>query len=188
MKRLTILLFALLAISACKKENKTNSTVSGSIIWQQSPTANSGGHGYSQLTSQDSITVYGLMNSNSLPTGGLAFYQYQSYNALDQNNRMGFFQIAQAGQVRNGLPVFFEDITFAFENGKLVGGSPASQFIVGNIALDNKPTLSLQDLRNAFIKEDNAEGVGNLSIKDSILVAQLGYYNLNLGELASGGT
>lgn len=189
MKRLTTFLFTLLAITACKKENKTGPAASGSIIWQQSLSANSGSYtGLAPFTSQDSITVYGLMNSNNLPTNGFIFYRYESYNGPDPNNQLGFYQLATAEQVRNGLPVFSEDVTFSFENGKLAGGGPAPQLIAGNIALDDKPTLSLQNLRNAFIKEDNAEGVGSPSIQDSTLVAQLGYYNVNIGQLSTGGT
>ena len=161
MKKLTYPFLVLLALTACKKE-KTVTVVdtrigTGAIVQNESVVTNSGSTARMSLfTNQDSTTVYGLMNNNSLSVNGFVFYAYQSYDALDQNNRMGFYQLASAKQVRNGLPVFFQDITFGFENGKLNGPPPAPQFIAGNIALDNKPNLSLQAVRDAFIKADEA--------------------------------
>jgi hypothetical protein len=189
MKKLIYCSFVLCVLAACKKESAINNGGSGSIILKESPTANSGATFIvPPFTSQDSTMVYQLMQGSNLSTNGFAFYFYESYNALDQNNQMGFYQIAEARQVRNGLPVFFEDLTFGFENGKLNGPPPASQFIVGNITLDNKPNLSLQTLRTEFIKLDNAQEAHSLSIQDSTLVAQLGYYNLNINQMPSGGT
>jgi hypothetical protein len=190
MKKLIYFSFLLCAFVACKKEAvNANKTGSGSIILEESPTANSGASFIvPPFTSQDSTTVYQLMQVSNLSTNGFAFFFYESYNALNQNSQMALYQIAQARQVRNGLPVFFEDITFGFENGKLNGPPPASQFIVGNIALDNKPTQSLQNLRTEFIKIDNAQEAHSLSIQDSTLVAQLGYYNLNVNQVPTGGT
>jgi hypothetical protein len=187
MKKFVYPMFALLALAACKKEQMNgNGSGNGSII--QAPNSNGPVGFVNTFNSKDSLTAIGLMNSNNLSTNGFAFYFYESYNALDQNNQMGLFQIAEARQIRNGLPVFSEDITFGFENGKLNGPYPSPQFIVGTITLDNKPTLSLQTLRDTFIKVDNAREVNNISIGDSTLVAQLGYYNLNIDEMSSGGT
>jgi hypothetical protein len=192
MKKVIYTLVALLAFTACKKEANQTKTIgegAGSIVLDQSPTANSGSTARLQpYTSQDSTIVLGLMSSNNLSVNGFAFYTYQSYNALDQNNQMGFYQIAEARQVRNGLPVFFEDITFGFENGKLVGTPPAPQFIAANIALDNKPNQSLQSLRTTFITTDNSREAQSIAIQDSTLAAQLGYYDLNLNNTLSGGT
>jgi len=83
--------------------------------------------------------------------------------------------------------VFFEDLTFGFENGKLNGPAPASQFIAGTITLDNKPGLALQALRNIFIKTDNVNEARKIGIQDSTLVAELGYYNLNINQMPVGG-
>jgi hypothetical protein len=189
MKKLIYSLLTVLALTACEKGKQVKPVANGTIILDESPTANSGSTArIPPFTAQDSITVYGLMNSNNLSTDGFAFYEYQSYNALDQNNQMGFYQLAMAKQVRNGLPVFFEDITFGFENGKLDGPPPASQFIPGAISLNNLPNLSLQTLRDAFIKTDEAREAYSISIKDSTLVAQLGYYNLNINSMSIGGT
>jgi hypothetical protein len=179
-----------LALSACHKEFMPHSVAlnsgnSGSIV--MAPNANGPVGFVNNFNSQDSLTAIGLMNSNNLSTNGFVFYFYESYNALNQNNQAALFQVAEARQIRNGLPVFFEDITFGFENGKLNGPYPASQFIPGDIALDNKPSLSLDSVRAAFIKADNAGEAYNISIGDSTLVAQLGYYNLNIDQLASGG-
>jgi hypothetical protein len=193
MKKLIYPLLALLTLIACQKgkiypDKKQTSAGAGTIILNQSPSANSGSTArLPPFTSQDSITVFGLMNSNNLSTNGFVFYTYQSYNALDQNNQMGYYQLATAKQVRNGLPVFFQDLTFPFENGKFNEPYPAPQFIVGNITLNNKPGRSLQALRDTFIKIDEAHEAYSISIKDSTLVAQLGYYNLNINNMPAGG-
>ena len=187
MRKQAILILILILFAACKKG--VNSSGIGSIILNQSPTANSGAtFVVPPFTSQDSLTVQQLMASNNLSTNGFAFYFYETYNALDQNNQMGFYQITEARQVRNGLPVFFEDITFPFENGKLNEPPPAVQFLVGSITLDNKPSLGLTTLRDIFINMDNANEARKIGIQDSTLVAQLGYYNLNINQQAAGGT
>lgn len=187
MKKLYCLAFVVVLISACKKEHAAVHPT-GQIVRTAGPVTSSFGHtfGGTVYTAQDSATVAGLMKANNLSTDGFVFYTYQSYNALDENNKTGFFQLAEAMQVRNGLPVFFEDITFAFEDGKMRGPYPAPQFIAGNITLDNKPSLALSTLKDTFIKLDNEKEASNISIGDSTLVAQLGYYNLNINQRADG--
>jgi hypothetical protein len=189
MKKIYQLAFVLLLVTACKKENNTKKVSSTNIVSNQGGIIATAGQKFNgtAYSVQDSITVNGLMKANSLSTDGFSFYAYQSYNAFDQDNKMAYFQITSAMQVKNGLPVFFEDINFGFENGKLNGPYPAPQFIVGNISLDNKPSLALPALRAAFIKLDNEKEAQNISIGDSTLVAQLGYYNLNISHMAEGG-
>lgn len=188
MKKIYCLAFVFLLASACKKGNNVKPST-GTIIF--APTQAIGARWQTisdnSFSLQDSTTAIGLMAANNLSTDGFLFYTYQSYNALDQNNQMGLFQLAEAMQIRNGLPVFFNDITFAFENGKFNMPYPAPQFIVGDITLDNKPNLTLQTVRNGFIKLDNASEAHSISIQDSTLVAQLGYYNLNISQMAVGG-
>lgn len=182
--KLIFCLFLLQALVACKKGQGVDPG-NGKIV-----------RDYSEVgmktfivtySANDSSIVAGLMKSNNLSTSGLVFYMYQAYNALDQTNQMGFYQIAEAEQVQNGLPVFFQDLMFGFENGKLNGPPPAAQYIVGNIALDNQPKLALSTLRNTFIKTDDTQEGHNISIQDSTLVAQLGYYNLSSSATTEGG-
>jgi hypothetical protein len=189
MKKIYLPIFVLLLAAACKKENTAKKSSSGTIINTQEQIMATVGQKFSGTvySEQDSITVAGLMKANNLSTDGLSFYEYQAYNALDQDNKMAYFQVTSAMQVRNSLPVFFEDIHLGFENGKLNGPYPAPQFIVGDITLDNKPKLALTVLRTAFIKLDDEKEAQHISIGDSTLVAQLGYYNLNISHWADGG-
>ncbi|MBS1532043.1 MAG: hypothetical protein JSU01_17210 [Bacteroidetes bacterium] len=182
MKKLMYPLLFVLALTACQKEKLTKNSGSGLII--RAPNSNGPVGFVNNFNSQDSLTSIGLMNSNSLSVDGLAFYFYESYNALDGNNQMGLFQIADARQIQNGLPIFFEDLTYGFENGNLNG--PAPQSVAGAITLDNKPHLSLENVRDIFVNTDNASEAAKISIEDSLLVAQLGYYDLNLDWLPSG--
>jgi len=188
MKKLTYPLIALIILAGCKKGKQVTPAANGKIFLNESAVTNTGSSARIPLfTSQDSITVFGLMSNNSLSTNGFVFYAYQSYTALDQNSLPALYQIATAKQVRNGLPVFFEDITFGFHNGTLNGPPPAQQFIAGSITLDNTPNQSLQALRNIFIKTDSVREATNIGIRDSTLVAQLGYYNTNLNGTIEGG-
>jgi hypothetical protein len=184
MKRFIYLFTAAsLVLTACKKDQMSGKmTGSGSIV--RAPNYNGPVGFVNTFNSQDSTTAISLMNSNNLSTNGLQFYFYESYNAIGQNNQMGLFQIATARQIQNGLPIFFEDFTYGFENGSLNG--PAPQSIAGTIPLDNKAHLALSDVRNIFVDTDNAQEASSISIGDSTLVAQLGYYDLNIDWLSTG--
>src|ERR1700759_3767607 len=152
MKNIIYPLFLVLGFSACKKDNKTDSfstTGNGSIIQDQSIVTNSGSAAkFETFNGQDSTIVFGLMNKNKLSRDGFVFYQYQSYTTVGAG--AAFVQIAMAKQVSNHLPVFSSDVEFAFDNGIISGPPPV--WSVGNITLDNTPHLSLQSLRNIFIK------------------------------------
>src|ERR1700761_8397827 len=155
MRKLIYPMLALLALAACQKDQMPHKVVigggSGSII--QAPNYNGPVGFVNNFNSQDSLTAIGLMNSNNLSTNGLVFYFYESYNAIGQDNQMGLFHIATARQIQNGLPIFREDVTYGFENGKLNG--PAPQSIAGTISLDNKAHLSLDNVRSIFVDTDN---------------------------------
>jgi len=169
MKKLIYPLLAIVVMASCKKaalkvsENGCISQV-----------------GITGLSGADSVTVAGLMKNNNLPTTNLVFYTYQTYNALNQQSQMADYQIAEAAYVQNGLQLFFYDETYGFENGTLNGPSPLS---TQTVSLDNKPTLSLQTLRDSFITQDKGMEYNPsvaLGLKDSCLVAQFGYYDLNV--------
>ena len=130
MKKLIYLLLAIAAmISSCKKA-ALKASDSGCI--SQAP--------FTRLSATDSITVAGLMKSNNLSTGGLAFNAYQSYTTTGANSQQVQVQIATASQIRNNMPLFFYDVNYAFDNGITDGNIPS---LAGNVSLDNKPTFSL---------------------------------------------
>lgn len=133
------------------------------------------------LTKQDSATVAALISSNNLSISNLAIYGYQTYNAYNQDNIMTDYQLVATTQIVNGLPVFFHDITIAFQNGKFQGPLPSAPYMVSSIALDNKPNLSTDTVRSIFIKTDNAREAQPIDVEGIILTAQLGYYDLNDG-------
>ena len=180
MKKIIYPLLLLTGLSACKKESKNqfSTTGSGDIIQDQSIVTNSGfAAKFEPFNGQDSTIMFGLMSSNKLSRSGYVFYEYQSYTTIGQG--AAFVQIGLAKQVSNGLPVFFSDVEFAFDNGILSGPAPWS---VGSINLDTKSNLTLQNLRNIFIKTDNASEAYPIGIPDSTLVAQFGYYNISQGN------
>lgn len=133
------------------------------------------------LTKQDSAAVAGLISSNNLSVAGLAVYGYQTYNAYNQNNIMTDYQLVATAQIVNGLPVFFHDITIVFEDGKFQGPLPSAPYMVGSIALDNKPNLSIDSVRSIFIRTDNAREAQPIDVEGLTITAQLGYYDLNTG-------
>ena len=169
MKKLVYLSLGILALASCKKA-ALKVAENGCISQIATP----------RLTGTDSITVAGLMKSNNLSTNNLVFYAYQTYNALDQQNQMGDFQIADATYTQNGLPLFFYEEDFGFENGVLNGPAPVNTQTVN---LDANPTLSLQRLRDSFLYQDKSVEYNPaiaLGLKDSCLSAEFGYYNLNI--------
>ena len=169
MKKLMYLLLGVISIASCKKASQKISE-NGCLSRI----------GITRLSGADSVIVAGLMTNNNLPATNLVFYTYQTYNALDQQNQMADFQIAEAAYLQNGLPLFFYDETYGFENGVLNGPSPLSS---QTVSLDTRPTLNLQMLKDSFLVQDQRiEYNKNIAagLKDSCLVAVFGYYNLNI--------
>jgi len=183
MKKIIYPLFFVIGLSACKKDsqNQTNNfptTGNGNIIQDQSVVTNSGfAAKFEPFNAQDSTIVFGLMSNNKLSRSGYVFYFYESYTPAAQQS--DFVQTTLAKQVRNGLPVFSSDMEFAFVNGIFNGPPPPWSQTVGTINLDTKSTQSLQNLRNIFIKADNAAEAYSIGMPDSTLVAQFGYYNVS---------
>jgi len=184
------LLSALLMLVSCQKE-KVNapadqSTTSNSqIVSLVTPGPNTGTliqeESSGILSRQDSVTVAGLISSNNLSINGLAIYGYQTYNAYNQDNVMTNYQIVMTSQIVNGLPVFNHDVNIVFEDGKFQGPLPSAPYMVGQIALDSKPNLSTDTVRNIFIRTDDAKEAQSINVASMSLTAQLEYYDLNTG-------
>src|ERR1700760_3169448 len=100
MKRIYYLTLVLLMASACKKGNNVKPQT-GAIMFAPTQAVGNSWQTISgdSFSIQDSTAAIGLMAANGLSTDGFLFYTYQSYNALDQNNQMGYYQIAEAMQI-----------------------------------------------------------------------------------------
>jgi hypothetical protein len=165
MKRIYYLFILLIAFSACKKTavNADLGCISQPPL-QRLPTA-------------QYDTVLLLLKNNNISAVNQVFYQYQSSTPLGHLNTDTLYQTTTATQTANGLPIFFGDLFYGFENGKLIS---ASGTVITNINLDTKSTLKLPAMRQEFLADADAFDETKVPFQDSCLVAQFGYYNLNL--------
>jgi len=163
MKTLGLILFFSILLASCKKER-----AAGGCIAQTTSIAS--------VSATDNATIQTLLNNNNLSGKNQVFLYYTSYSAQNQQNQDVLYQSAGSIQVRNGLPIFYGDLYYSFQNGVLEGISGKSY---GAVSLDTKPSQTLPVLNQLFITEAvNKQGI-NASYKDSCYVAQFGYYDLN---------
>jgi hypothetical protein len=163
MKKLSLIIFIAASILAsCKKDGNK-----GPCIEQN--------QGLPSVSQSDLAGINMLFQNNNLSVSNQAFFYYSSGYTQSGNSQVPY-QVAEATQLRNGLPVFYSTVNYVFLNGSLTA---LSGKVYGAISLDNKSTLSLPVLRQLFLNEAiNKQGI-DATFKDSCYVAQFGYYDLN---------
>ncbi|HTE00606.1 MAG TPA: hypothetical protein VK668_15040 [Mucilaginibacter sp.] len=166
MKQFSCILFALLVFASCKKENIAK--IDYGCIHRSLALPH--------LSVADSITVAVLLQSNTISSDSLVFYGYTSNWHTNTDLTHDYFQFATATQVKNGLPVFYGDLTYTFKFG-FIWGLPFKYN--DPIKLNTKPTFQFEKLKQAFLDEGINNQAMAASYKDSCLTAQFGYYNLN---------
>lgn len=168
MKTLGLILFISILLSSCKKEG-----TAGGCIAQTDEIPS--------VSASDNAAIQTLLNNNNFSGKNQVFDSYVFYTAMNLQNQQVLYQTASSIQVRNGLPIFYSNLFYAFQNGVSSGysGKP-----YGAITLDAKPSQTLPVLKQLFITEAiNKQGI-SASYKDSCYVAQFGYYNINLNNAA----
>jgi hypothetical protein len=167
MKTLGLILFISIVLASCKKEGAA-------------------GGGISQVTSlptvsaSDNDAIQTLLQSNNFSGKNQVFFLYQS-SMTESGNTEVPYQVAEATQTRNGLPIFYSTLNYVFQSGSLLG---LSGKVYGATSLNAQSSQTLPILKELFITEAvNKQGI-NASYKDSCYVAQFGYYNINLNNAA----
>ena len=125
-------------------------------------------------------TVNGLFKINNIENSTLRYYGYRhdSLQTYYEPYALKDEKVVFVQQYINGLPLLTGDMSYVFLEDKFSG--KGGELTLGT-SLDNKPTLSLEDLRNLFLNSAQAfDGYGD-KFKDTCLSAEFGYYNLNAG-------
>lgn len=168
MKKLYYLSFALLIFSACKKSDLPADNGCITQINRQ----NFG------VTASDSIAAVQLLKQNNLPTNDLVL-EYVHNDTITYTLPSYVNQYVFGIQYINGLAILSYDFGYSFKNGvfKEVTGARYSA-----VNLDTHPTQHLPQLRALYMAEITKNRGKDIAaaFKDSCVVAQFGYYDLNV--------
>jgi hypothetical protein len=126
------------------------------------------------VSASDSLAAIQLLKQNNLPYTNLTF-EYVLLNDT-VNDPVTPYQHVVAHQNFNGLPILSSEFGYHFQGGvyKSTTGT-----IYGPINLNNHSSLSLPVLRKLYLDEVKKNSANIATFKDSCLVAEFGYYNLN---------
>jgi hypothetical protein len=169
MKKIYYALFALLVFVSCKKNDLPVNNGCISQVRRQ----NFG------LTSTDSLFAVKLLKQNNMPYNDVQF-EYVHSDTVTISGVTNVYQHISAIQYLKGLPVLSYDFGYSFKNGVF-------QEITGtkynSVNLDTRATLSLPRLRELYMTEINKNSSVAIAagFKDSCLVAEFGFYDLNGG-------
>ena len=165
-----ILILGLLAFAACRKNDN---------IPADSGCINRIHRVDYHVSAADSLAAISTLQQNKITYGDLDLEYVSTYTVGDT----AFFQSIFLIQEVNGLPVLSGDLWYQFKKGVL-------QTVTGtrykDISLDTHPTRTLPQLRAAYLAAVDKYKYGSniisdapFSVKDSCVVAEFGYYDLN---------
>lgn len=164
MKNLGLILFLSILLAACQKNDIPGDN--GCI--SQVKRVNFG------IKSSDSVSAIALLKQNAISYSNLQL-SFISFDTVKEGPNIGIYQNVFAVQNINSLPVISGDIWFRFEN-NILQSTTGTRY--SPVASFGASALSLPELRKLFL---NAAVKNNavVSFRDSCLVAQFGYYDLN---------
>ena len=167
MKQLYYLLFVLIVFSSCQKSGVAIDNGCISQIKRQ---------GFGVIPADSNAAVQ-LLIQNHLPTNDLQFEYIRLHDTVTINGNTDVYQYIFAIEYLNGLPVLSYDFGYTFKNGVFQQVTGARYTA---ITLNTHPAQTLPRLRKLYMAEVNKNGTSVVNIKDSCLVAQFGYYDLNV--------
>jgi hypothetical protein len=130
------------------------------------------------IAGADSLAAIKLLKQNNIPCKDLKFDKIILNDTIINNGKTCIYQDVFVIRSFNGLPVLLQAIVYHFKEG-------AYQFASGpgnkEISLDANAELTLPQVRKLYLDELNSKSNSASSFKDSCLVAEFGYYNLNEG-------
>ncbi|HTE00607.1 MAG TPA: hypothetical protein VK668_15045 [Mucilaginibacter sp.] len=128
------------------------------------------------LTGADSLAAVQLLKQNNIPYTNLGFEILTLNDTVKQGTEAGVYQHIYAVQYINGLRVLNNDFGYHFKSGVF---QSMSGIRYTAIDLNTQAALSYAQLRKLYLAELDKNGYHAASFKDSCLVAEFGYYNLN---------
>ena len=168
MKKIYLIVFVALAFTSCKKNDQLPGD-SGCITQIKRQNFD--------IKNTDSVTAIQLLKQNNIPYNDVQLEYFSSYNIPTGESNPGTYQSVFVIQQINGLPILSSQIWYQFTNNVL---QTTTGIRYNEINLNNTPSFQLPQLRAAYLaaatKNDSPIAA---QLKDSCLVAQLGYYDLN---------
>jgi hypothetical protein len=160
-------LLALLLFAACRKYDLPVDNGCISRIARQN----------FMVKSNDSAVAVNLLKQNNIPYSDLQF-EYINFDTVKNNSVTNIFQNVFAIQFINNLPVLSFDMGYTFKNGVFQQFSGKRY---SGINLDTRSQQLLPRLRELYIAAvgKNTSSDNAAKLKDSCLVAEFGYYDLN---------
>lgn len=167
MRRSYYALLALLLFAACRKYDLPVDNGCISRIARQS----------FMVKSSDSAIAVNLLKQNNIAFNDLQF-EYIHFDTVKNNGTTDIFQNVFAIQFINNLPVLSYDMGYTFKNGVFQQFSGKRY---SGVTLDTRSEQLLPRLRELYITEvsKNTSSDNAAKLKDSCLVAEFGYYDLN---------
>ncbi|MDO3626700.1 hypothetical protein [Mucilaginibacter sp. BT774] len=167
MMKIYYIVFALFVFSSCKKSGVAIDNGCISEIKRQS----------FGVTAADSIAAVQLLTQNHLPTNDLQFEYIRLHDTVTTNGTTNVYQYIFAVEYLNGLPVLSYDFGYTFKNNVFQQVTGARY---DAITLNTHSTQSLPRLRELYMTEVSKNGTTIVNFKDSCVVAQFGYYDMNV--------
>lgn len=126
----------------------------------------------------DSTAAANLLKQNNISVNNLVYYRTTFDDTITSTT--GVKNVNQqifALQYFNGLPLFSSDIAFFFQNGNYQSTAGTRY---NGINLNTIPNLTLPQLRKLYLDAATLnQGPISINLKDSCLVAEFGYYDVN---------
>ena len=131
------------------------------------------------VNASDSLAAVKLFQQNNLPATGLTFYRVELNNVITNPKGTYIYQHIFALQHYNGLLAFNSYIGYHFTNGVF---NYQDHPVYGSVNLNATPNLTLPQVRKLYLAAaKDASSIISRDFKDSCLVAQFGYFDLNSG-------
>ncbi len=169
MKKIYLIAFIALAFVSCKKNDQLPGE-NGCITQIKRQNFN--------IKSADSITAIQLLKQNNIPYNDVQLEYFSSSNLPSAQSSASTYQSVFVIQQINGLPILSNEIWYQFINNIL---QTTSGTRYNEINLNTTSSLHLTQLRAAYLAEvTKNNSIKATQLKDSCLVAQFGYYDLNV--------
>lgn len=129
------------------------------------------------ISDSDYSLIQGLFSTNGIVSSNFRYSRTYRDSVVNFDGKFDYRNVYII-QYANGLPIFGESLNYLFKNGVFKSFSGR---ISKGTALNTSPTLTLGQLRKLFVGDIESFDHKGLQFKDSCLIAEFGYFNLNAG-------